>query len=509
MRDMNVLKTRETPKRHHLLLSQRGDYVYSKNFGLTPIASCSIRRNLVANQQGMYFMFSAITLAMLFAFVALGIEVGRWYAIQAEISKSVDGAAFAGAANSGNFADEGQLITMVQDVANANFPEGMLGTENPIFTVVNDGTGKITVDGRVSAVNSFARVMGAGLETTDVASLGVAKLRKFEIVLVLDESTSMEGDPIDDLRTAATAFVQSFASMESDPDNQMGLVTFSSGVQKRYALTDEFVSALVGEIGELGANGWTNAEEALDRVQDDGSEGMGFDMGWSDQSGFPPNERTGQYVIFFSDGAPTAFRAPFSTNGSAAVEAAATFWNNRPYNLRQLDQQNVLQAVGGDTQAPIPTGNGTTNGPRYSSNCTGSLNRNSWKWWILDPNYDQDGNSNNPYSVAQSTIGEDANPLYGQNPIVCIPQGDLFQYGFLVAKHMAIQHAQEIKTDREFQIYTVGLGEENPSGPFALDPEFLRQISSGPEFSFLANNSTDLTALFLEISNRIKLVLLE
>ena len=134
---------------------------------------------------------------------------------------------------------------------------------------------------------------------------------------------------------------------------------------------------------------------------------------------------------------------------------------------------------------------------------------NSWKWWILDPNYDQDGNSNNPYSVAQSTIGEDANPLYGQNPIVCIPQGDLFQYGFLVAKHMAIQHAQEIKTDREFQIYTVGLGDENPDGPFALDPEFLRQISSGPEFSFLANNSTDLTALFLEIANRIKLVLIE
>ena len=153
----------------------------------TPTASCSSSRNLVANQHGIYLVFSAITIAVLFAIVALGIEVGRWYAIQAEVSKAVDGAAFAGAANGGNFTPT-ELETMVKDVAKANFPQGMIGTESLVVNVVNDGNGKISVDGNINAVNPIASVLGSGHEKTKVGALGVAKLRKFEIVLVLDQS---------------------------------------------------------------------------------------------------------------------------------------------------------------------------------------------------------------------------------------------------------------------------------------------------------------------------------
>ena len=35
-------------------------------------------------------------------FAALGVEVGRWYAIQGELGKAIDGAAFAGAQNVNN-----------------------------------------------------------------------------------------------------------------------------------------------------------------------------------------------------------------------------------------------------------------------------------------------------------------------------------------------------------------------------------------------------------------------
>ena len=162
-----------------------------QKLGFTPIASRSIRRNLVANQQGIYLIFSAIAVIVLFAFAAFGIEVGRWYSIQAEVSKAVDGAAFVGAVNRGNF-DDMEFDQLVKDVANANFPAGMIGTENFVPTVTDEGEGRIRVDGTVTSVNPIAQVMGAEYERNDVGSSGVAKLRKFEIVLVLDESGSMD-----------------------------------------------------------------------------------------------------------------------------------------------------------------------------------------------------------------------------------------------------------------------------------------------------------------------------
>ena len=466
-------------------------------------ASCSQIRGPLANERGVYFMFSAITVLVLFGIVALGIEVGRWYAIQSEVSKSVDGAAFAGAVNSGNFTPA-ELKTMVEEVAKANFPDGMVGTENLVVDVQDDGKGKITVAATVDAVNPLAKVVGSQHEKTNIKSSGVAKLRKFEIALILDTSGSMSG-AMGDLKAAAKAFVQSFKSMEGDPLNKMALVTFASGVQKRYPLTDEFVDDLDAEIDTLSAFGYTNAEEALDRVQDDGTEGMGIDMEWSDQIGVPKNERTGQYVVFFSDGQPTAFRAPFSTNGSAPVEAAVRFSGSSPLSLRELDKQDSGLSVGGDGGSPIPSGNGTSNGPQYTNSCSGSLTKNSWKWWILDPTYDQTfdefGLGSNPYSVNESLIYDQANPVFGQDPETCISRQTLRNYGDLVAQQMAVNHALEIKNDREFKIYTVGLG--------GVDATFLAKLATGPEYEFFANSSTDLTAVFAEITHRIKLVLIE
>ena len=89
-------------------------------------------------------MISVIAIMVLFGFAGLGVEVGRWYAVQGEMSKSIDGAAFAGAKNVNN-PNIPDLNAFVLEVAQANFEAGMLGTDTPVFTVTNDGTGKITM----------------------------------------------------------------------------------------------------------------------------------------------------------------------------------------------------------------------------------------------------------------------------------------------------------------------------------------------------------------------------
>jgi Flp pilus assembly protein TadG len=172
-------------------------------------------QNPLRNQQGAYILITGITVLVLFGFAALGIEVGRWYTIQGEMSKAIDGAAFAGAknVNNPNIAD---LHGFVQEVAQANFPPGLLGTDTPSFTVSDDGNGKITVQGSTNSINTLAKVLDGNHGTTAIGADGSAKLRNAEIALVLDVSGSMGGSPLSDLKDGAKQFVENFEDQEND-----------------------------------------------------------------------------------------------------------------------------------------------------------------------------------------------------------------------------------------------------------------------------------------------------
>jgi len=91
--------------------------------------------NPIRNQRGSYFAMSAIALLVIFGFAALGVEAARWYAVQGELAKSIDGAAFAGAKNVNN-PNIPDLNLFVEQVAQANFADGLLGTDTAQFTVV-------------------------------------------------------------------------------------------------------------------------------------------------------------------------------------------------------------------------------------------------------------------------------------------------------------------------------------------------------------------------------------
>ena len=56
----------------------------------------------VANERGIFSMFSALAIMGLLGFMALSVQAGQWYVTRAELSKAVDAAAFAGAKNYSN-----------------------------------------------------------------------------------------------------------------------------------------------------------------------------------------------------------------------------------------------------------------------------------------------------------------------------------------------------------------------------------------------------------------------
>jgi len=428
-------------------------------------------QNPLRNQHGAYILITGIALVALFGFAALGIEVGRWYAIQGEMSKAIDGAAFAGAknVNNPNIAD---LHGFVQEVAQANFPPGLLGTDVPAFLVSDDGNGKITVQGTTNSINSLAKVVEGNNSTTQIAAAGSAKLRNAEIVLVLDVSGSMGGSPISDLKDGATQFVENFEDQEAD--NKFALLTFASGVQTLFAMDHGYVSPMTSAISGLGASGGTNAEDALAQA---------LALPWTDQSGVPANERSKQVVIFFSDGNPTAFRGQFKYNNTiydgVAALGGSTVWPN----LQIPDQQFSTYSV---NKVHI-TGDGKTSGSTVCPNTTsgGVTNKLNTRWDVLtDPTY---GLSS--YGPISSFGAQDCN----------IPQATLAGYLTYLATQMALDNATAIK-GQGIEIYTIGLG--------AVDPVFLSNISSGPDFAYYTPNSSELAGIFQQIANILKLVLI-
>ena len=443
------------------------------------------------DQRGMFALATTLSLVVIFAFVALGVEVGKWYIVRAELSKSVDAASLLGAKNISNphlgtffgVAPEQGLGKLVEAVGEANFSPGFFGADTPQIAMVGSVVdGKVTVQASANVLNQAARTLGAyegtsHFDTTHVASTGAAQQREAEVMLVLDKSGSMSGSPISDLKTAATAFIAYF---EDTQDNDLfGLVAFASGIDEEpgfdvtYSMQHDFVLDMTTAIDAMSASGGTNAEDALDRADGNG--------GFSDQTIVPGDQRKQQFLIFFSDGNPTAFRGTFTRGGTDydAVGYAAD-WD---ITLMKPDKQ--FEWLGSVKQ--FKTGDGLPTGSTVCQSGSPASGYATTKWGVLsDPDY---GVSN--YSSILGT----------SDPLHCdINWNNMKTYVETITKQMAIDHAQILKGNG-IKIYTIGLG--------GVDQNFLGQISSGQAFQYYTPDSGELEELFQQIASNIKLRLVQ
>jgi len=457
--------------------------------------------NVVDNQRGIFALTTAIALVSLFGFVALGIEVGKWYIVRAELSKSVDAASLIGARNISNpwldqhfNVSEGEgLGQLVKAVGTANFSPGFLGASAAAIELsgqVQDG--KVIVSGNTDVTNYAARTLETAqssgkFDTTHVGSLGGAQKRDVEIMLVLDRSGSMSQE-MNDLKNAAKSFVDYFE--DTQEEDKIGLISYSTAVTVDEPLSTNFVDSMKTKINSMSANGWTNMEDAIDQA--DGP------SGFTDQSEVPGDQRVQQFLVFFTDGIPTAFRstydpntAPYrlftrggvnkvntTTNEPDVVVAASNDSNARlydPFDGSQLP--NIL----GSYAKQFQTGDGM---PLLSSSCVSY----TMKWWILqDPNYGKN---------------YQGSPISGYDAEHCsIPIHKMVKYVEDQAKQMAIEHAEELKA-KGVKVYTIGLGG-------SLNTSQLQSMSSGEAFYYPALTSDQLEEVFQNIAKNIKLRLIQ
>jgi Flp pilus assembly protein TadG len=416
-------------------------------------------------EAGTVLIAFALFLFILLGFCALGMEAGRWYMVRAELSKSVDAGALVAARNISNPFVAPR--TLAEEFATANFPSGYLGTPGSgsgkvSFTATVIGNDKVQVDGNVSATAILARLVGTNLVPT--SSRGAAQKKEVEIMLVLDHSGSMAGTPISDLKAAARTFVDLFAATQ-DKD-KLGLISFSTAVTLDRPLGINYVTAMRAAITAMSASNYTNAEDAIDQADGPG--------GFTDQTGISGDRRIQQFLIFFSDGQPTAFRYRGTDYDAVAVGATAGSGDCDPGTFPSTG--NLYNPVTAATLTPTtrPTGDGTTT--RIKCTTKGSLAYTT-RWYIFDTR---------PVTGYAATA-------------TCIPDRALGAQFCYLANQMALDHAAELKA-KNIVIYAIGLGN--------IDAPFMQAIAN-PNLYYRAPNSSQLQAIFLQVAQEIKLRLVQ
>jgi Flp pilus assembly protein TadG len=434
---------------------------------------------IISNQRGVVAVFFALILIVLIGFIALGVEAGRWYMVRSELSKSVDAAALAGASNLSNPYVTPETLAL--HFGYANFPSGYGGTPGTgtgavVFDASAQTEGKFKVTGSVDSIGLLSRLFGVNYVSTNAS--GVARKNNVEIMMILDRSGSVAGTPIGNLRTAALAFLDFFKDTQ-DLD-KMGLATFATSVILNPSLNHNFYSSMRTRINAMSAAGATNAEYAISQA--------GAQL--PDRSGTTSNVQ--QYIIFFTDGNPTAFRSNFRRNGTnfdavVCVTGNCTSNSDSLYNQMGYTGSEAWYDTG--TLSPSPTGDGK---PTATTKCKTT---DRWghtapylntRWGSFSSGYPLSGYADPEYCSIPET------KLNGQNGYVCT-----------TASQMALDHVTALKA-RGVKIYVVGF-----RGSAGLNTDFLSQVASGSAFEYYTPDSSDLKEIFQKIAKDIKLRLIQ
>lgn len=423
----------------------------------------SKRKKILQDESGNVLIIVALGIFVILGFFAMGVEAGRWYLIRAELSKSVDAGALAGAKNLSNPHVDPLLVA--QEFSQENFSAGTLGTPGAgagavSFQAQIVDEDQVKVDGQTYGLPVIAQLFG--VENVSIGTLGVAQMKEAEIMMVLDRSGSMEGQPMEDLKVASKSFVDYFE--DTQDRDRVGLISFATSVTVDRPMGSNFVDAINRSIDDMVADGATNPEDALDQAKGP--------LGFSDQSALPQGRRVHQFLIFFSDGRPTAFRGMFLNRGNLVDGVACVTGNCEPWDI----------GAGVRTFGQL-----------------GLPDREGWMPGI-DPRFTGDG------LAGASACGQittrymvfDTRPVPGYTRSACgIPwQNVLSGHICNLASTMAVEHVQELK-DKGVTVYAIGLGTVNRG--------FLDQVATSPELAYYTPDSDQLQAIFQKVAKEIKL----
>jgi Flp pilus assembly protein TadG len=208
---------------------------YADEFNLKGAAMIRLRKAL-SDQQGSVAMIFALMIFVLCGTLALGLDYARALALRTKLQSAVDAAALA--TNSNGTANDSVTTALVQNQFDFNMRDQKYGgvSLNVSSTPIPQG---IRVTATAEVPTTFARIMGVKKMPVSVKAEAISSVVNYEIALVLDNTFSMVGGPLNDLKTAAKTLVDNVVATSTSGGVKFALVPFSNyvnvGVSNRSA----------------------------------------------------------------------------------------------------------------------------------------------------------------------------------------------------------------------------------------------------------------------------------
>lgn len=188
----------------------------------------TLLRKFLKNERGAVAPFVALTTFALISAVGAAIDYSRAQMVQTKLTDTLDAAALAAGAtiNTQNY------TTVVNNYFNVNFPQGYMdATVSPVSMTTSQDQSQIALTASASVPTIFMNLVGLDSMTVVAGSEIDRESTGLEIVLAMDNTGSMAGQKLADLKSAATELVNSlFGGKESKSDLWIGLVPFAQAV---------------------------------------------------------------------------------------------------------------------------------------------------------------------------------------------------------------------------------------------------------------------------------------
>ncbi len=164
------------------------------------------RTGLAAARDGVVSIVFALALLPLVIAVGLAIDLGRAHLVKQRLMNTTDAAGLAIGAAIDADAPPSELQDILDNFFAANFPSGSLGTVTSTSYIYDGQTVSITA--QVDITTTFMKIANIDSFTVGAAAEITPGVDELEVVLVLDNTKSMDSNgKIDSLKTAATSLV--------------------------------------------------------------------------------------------------------------------------------------------------------------------------------------------------------------------------------------------------------------------------------------------------------------
>lgn len=171
-----------------------------------------------------YFVLAMVPIS---AAAGAAVDLSRAYLVKHRLGTAIDAAGLAVGASHGS--SEDRLQEILQSYFDANYPADEMGVPaEPVMTI--DGS-RITISVSAKVDTTLMRVVQIDQITVEASTEIIRETKGLDVVLVLDNTGSMNGSRLRSLKSASKQFMDILFGDEAEAEDlQIGIVPFASAV---------------------------------------------------------------------------------------------------------------------------------------------------------------------------------------------------------------------------------------------------------------------------------------